>query len=85
MNKASILVSLLLVAGFGASIAISSHDPIDASMRTRAQHLFDYDRSVQKLPANKLYELSIALQFRNRKGAEALIAQLEGQLNSGRK
>ncbi len=79
MNKVSFLVGVLLVAGFGASIAISSHDPIDSSLRNRAQSLFDYDRNIHKLPANKLYELSIALQFRNRDGAEKLIAQLESQ------
>lgn len=79
MNKLSGFMALLLVAGFGASIAISSHDPIDTSLRTRAQSLFEYDKNVGKLPANKLYELSIALQFRNKDGAEKLVAQLEKQ------
>jgi hypothetical protein len=55
-------------------------DPRLRGLKQRADRIFAYDRQIQKLSFNRLAALSMALEFRDYNGAEALIASFEREM-----
>ena len=57
---------------------MDSHaDPAIQSLQNRADRIFAYEKSGQKLSFNQLAALSIALEFRDYEGAAILVNALE--------
>jgi hypothetical protein len=69
-----------LVAGLAATIGYSSDDAYEAQLKKRAHQIFEHDRLHQDLPKNRLYALSIALDFGNARDAETLVTSLEQRI-----
>ena len=70
----------LVVTGLAATIGHSSDDGYEAHLRKRADRIFAYEKQHQALSNNRVYALSIALQFGDLKGAEVLVSSLEKQI-----
>lgn len=59
-------------------LLIPTSDPTYSALKARADKIFSYDKSTQsQLPNSQIVSLSLALAFRNYKGAEEILNRLE--------
>lgn len=78
----ALLVLLLGFLGLGAKLSFSQEDSaLLSTLNHRAERIYRFDRAVHPLPSNRIYALSLALNFGDRAGAEKIVQELEAQLH----
>ncbi len=84
--KSQILSALILFTGLYAFVGLMETRGDSAthrSLATRAQRVFDFDNLHQnQLPRSHVIALSIAMEFKDDRGAEPLIRQLEQRMGN---
>ncbi|MBI3556032.1 MAG: hypothetical protein HY074_07200 [Deltaproteobacteria bacterium] len=80
-SKVAIIAALLVAATTWLGYSLYLGEVETAALRARASKLFAYDHSHRNvLAAHRLRALSIAIEFRDDRGAEALLDQLESSI-----
>jgi hypothetical protein len=74
----ALLIVLIPFLGLGAKMGFSQDSDALEALKARASRIYAYDRQVRSLPSNRLYALSLALNFGDLKGAEMALRKLEG-------
>ncbi|MGK5089438.1 hypothetical protein WDW86_17955 [Bdellovibrionota bacterium FG-2] len=84
--QSQILSALVLFTGLYALagyVETQADTSTHRSLVTRAQRIFDFDNLNQnKLPRSHVIALSIALEFKDDRGAEPLLRQLEQRMGN---